>query len=89
MTVEYFTETGCEDPPYRTTRSVWKSPCWITGYLKDKVNIQEFFQVIQGSGIEKMEDNLTSAEIWSAKVGSYAGIFVKLYREIQILSDQK
>ena len=29
------------------------------------------------------------AEIWSAKVGWYAGIFVNLYREIQIFGDQK
>ena len=37
----------------------------------------------------RIKKSETVAEIWSAKVGSYAGIFVKLYREIQILSDQK
>ena len=33
-----------------------------TSVEQAKVNIQDFLQVFQGSGIEKMEDNLTSAD---------------------------
>ena len=59
------------------------------GGLPKNLKISTYLVALLMGDQELFTESQTVAEIWSAKVGVYAGIFVNLYREIQIYGDQK